>query len=114
GLHMGLIYVILCYITGVFSFLKRKPVINLFVILTCLWVFAFITGSPPSAMRSAVMFSFIITGKTFFRQHSVYNAICSSAFFLLCFNPYLLWDVGFRLSYLAVIGIIWLQQPVYR
>ena len=65
-------------------------------------------------LRSAVMFSVIVVGKYYFKQSSVYNSLAASAFILLCYNPFYLWDVGFQLSYLAVIGIVALQQPIYR
>lgn len=37
-----------------------------------------------------------------------------SAFILLCINPYWLWDVGFQLSYAAVLSIIIFMRPVYN
>jgi competence protein ComEC len=63
-------------------------------------------------LRSAVMFTCIIIGKEFFKQASIYNSLASSAFLLLCYDPFLLWDVGFQLSYFAVVGIVWLQKPI--
>ena len=38
----------------------------------------------------------------------------ASAFILLCYNPFFLWDVGFMLSFLAVFGIVWIQHPLYH
>ncbi len=32
----------------------------------------------------------------------------------MCYNPYFLWDVGFQLSYLAVVGIVIFQKPIYN
>ncbi|MDQ6757088.1 MAG: ComEC/Rec2 family competence protein, partial [Bacteroidota bacterium] len=43
-----------------------------------------------------------------------FNSLAASAFLLLCYNPYLLWDVGFQLSYFAIIGIITFQKPIYK
>jgi len=60
------------------------------------------------------MFSCIAIGKNFFKQASIFNSLAASAFILLCYNPYYLWDVGFQLSYLAVIGIIVFQKPIYN
>lgn len=40
--------------------------------------------------------------------------MAASAFLLLCYNPFFLWDVGFLLSYLAVFGIVWIQHPLYH
>ena len=60
------------------------------------------------------MFSFITIGKNLDKQSSIYNSLAAAAFVLLCYNPYFLWDVGFQLSFLAVISIIVFQKPVYH
>ena len=114
GLHMALIYGLLFWVAMKIPFLKRSTVIRTLSILLCLWFFAFLTGAPPSVMRAAVMFSFIAAGSLFKKNSSVFNSLAISAFVLLCFDPYILWNVGFQLSYLAVLGIVILQKPVYN
>ena len=114
GLHLGLIYAILLWIFTKTGLIKRQKILSVFLILSFLWLFSLLTGASASVLRSAVMFTFILTGKTFFNSTNGYNALAASAFTLLCWNPYLLWDVGFQLSYLAVFGILWLQQPIYK
>ncbi len=106
GLHIGIIYAILLWFFSVLPFTKKSRPLRLFFILTGLWLFVLLTGASPSATRAAIMFSFIIIGAAFNKTGSVYNSIAASAFLLLCFNPYFLWDVGFQLSYLAVLGIV--------
>ncbi len=113
GLHMALIYGLLFWVAMKIPFLKRSIVIRTISILLCLWFFAFLTGAPPSVMRAAVMFSFIAAGSLFKKNSSIFNSLAISAFVLLCFDPYLLWNVGFQLSYLAVLGIVILQKPIY-
>src|SRR5690606_4756086 len=44
----------------------------------------------------------------------IYNAIAASAFFLLCYDPFLIMSVGFQLSYIAVLGIIFLFPKFYH
>lgn len=114
GLHLGLIYAILLWIFSKTGLMKRSKILSVILILSFLWLFSLLTGASASVLRSAVMFTFILTGKSFFKQVNGYNALAASAFTLLCWNPYLLWDVGFQLSYLAVLGIMWLQQPIYK
>lgn len=114
GLHLGLIYWLLTFL---FKPLKRKKkwkwLSGVFVI-TGIWLFALLAGAQPSVLRSALMFSFIVIGETMNRKTSVYNTLAVSAFVLLCINPYWLWDVGFQLSYAAVISIITFMRPVYN
>jgi competence protein ComEC len=112
GMHLGLIYLGLVWLFSKLPFIKRSAITRVMLILGCLWLFSLITGASASVLRSAVMFTCIIIGKEFFRQASIYNSLASSAFLLLCYNPFLLWDVGFQLSYFAVGGIVWLQKPI--
>lgn len=112
GLHLGLIYIMLSWILDRFPVIRKSKFFKVLILLACLWLFALLTGASGSVLRSAVMFTFILIGKNYFRQASVYNSLAGSAFLLLCYDPYLLWDVGFQLSYLALVGIVWLQRPI--
>jgi len=113
GLHLAMIYGILEWLLG-FLPVKKNSKVKVLPILILLWLFALLTGASASVLRSAVMLSCILVGKNFFKTATVYNSLAASAFLLLCYNPYFLWDVGFQLSYFAVFGIVWLQQPIYR
>lgn len=114
GLHIGLIYWLLNWLLNPITKYKNlywpKPVL----IVAGLWIFSLVAGGSPSVLRSAVMFSFIVVGQNISRKISVYNSLAASAFLLLCFNPYWLWDVGFQLSYAAVLSIIIFMKPVYN
>ncbi len=114
GLHLGLIFFVLTWLFNRTPVLKRSRHVKVVLLIACLWLFSLLTGGAPSVLRSAVMFTVIIIGKYYFKQSSVYNSLAASAFLMLCYNPYYLWDVGFQLSYLAVIGIVSLQGPIYR
>ena len=114
GLHLGLIYAVLFWLFNRLPFIKKSRHVKVILLISCLWLFSLLTGGAASVLRSAVMFTVIVMGKYYFRQASVYNSLAASAFLLLCYNPYYLWDVGFQLSYLAVLGIVALQQPLYR
>jgi competence protein ComEC len=114
GLHLGLIYWMLAFIFNHIKGFNKLRLFKFITITASLWLFAVLTGGSASVLRSAVMFTFIILGKEFFRSASVYNSVACSAFMLLCYDPYMLWDVGFQLSYIAVIGIIWLQRPIEK
>ena len=114
GLHLGLIYVMLVWIFNRLPVIKNSRLLKVLLILGSLWFFSLLTGASASVLRSAVMFTCIVIGKNFFTQSSIYNSLAASAFVLLCYDPYFLWDVGFQLSYLAVIGIVWLQQVIYH
>ncbi|MFT3682525.1 MAG: ComEC/Rec2 family competence protein [Ferruginibacter sp.] len=114
GMHLGLIYVLLIWLFAKVPYIKRSKWLEVSLVLTCLWLFSLLTGGSASVLRSAVMFSFITFGKTFFRQTSIFNSLAVSAFCMLLYNPFYLWDVGFQLSYLAVVGIVIFQKPIYN
>ena len=114
GLHLGLIYMVLIWLADRIPILKRFHLMKSILIITSLWIFAILTGASASVLRSAVMFTFIALGKLLSRDSSMVNSLAGSALMLLCYDPFLLWDVGFQLSYLAIIGIITFQGLVYR
>ncbi|SMB91324.1 ComEC/Rec2-related protein [Hymenobacter roseosalivarius DSM 11622] len=80
--------------------------------LAVIWSYAFVTGCSASVLRAAVMFSFIIVARVTERQSTMYNTLAVAAFVLLCYDPYLLADVGFQLSFLAVLSIVYLQPRI--
>jgi competence protein ComEC len=114
GMHVALLFEVLVLLLGGLKKLKFGNLIFAIVVLAILWFYSFITGLSPSVLRAIVMFSFIILAQTFRRSTNIYNTLAVSAFVLLCYNPYLIMDVGFQLSYLAVIGIVYFYNPVYR
>ena len=60
------------------------------------------------------MFTFISIGLLSGKRSSIFNSISLSAFILLCYNPFILWNVGFQLSYSAVLGIVICQKSIYN
>ncbi len=114
GMHLALIYGLLVWLFARVPVINKSKITQVVLILTCLWLFSLLTGASASVLRSAVMFTFITLGKFLVKQPSIFNSLAASAFVMLCYNPYFLWDVGFQLSYLAVVGIIIFQQPIYN
>ncbi len=107
GLHVGIVYTFLSYLFQLFR-LKKRRILTTTIAVLILWLYALITGFSPSVVRAVLMFSFIEVAKLFRRQNITYNSIGASAFLLLLYNPNYVFEVGFQLSYLAVIGIVFL------
>ena len=114
GMHLGLIYVMLVWLFKRIPGINQSKIVQVILILSCLWLFSLLTGASASVCRAAVMFTFITVGKNIGRNSSIYNSLAASALVMLCYNPYYLWDVGFQLSYLAVVGIVVFQKPIYN
>ena len=114
GLHVGIIYAILLILLRPLNRFAWSRWVVFIISIICLWSFAFITGLSPSVLRAVTMFSFIAFARPLGWRTNIYNTLAGSAFILLLFNPYLIMSVGFQLSYLAVLGIVYLQRPLYH
>ena len=114
GLHIAIIYELMLLLFGFVKRFKFGNYLLYFAVMFMLWVFAFISGLSPSVLRAVVMFTFILIGKIINRDTEIYNSLAASAFLLLCYNPYYIFDVGFQLSYLAVGGIVYLHPRIKK
>jgi len=83
------------------------------LIILILWAYACLTGLPPSVIRAATMFTFVAIGTNLKRLTNVYGSILISLFILLFIDPFIITQVGFQLSYAAVLGIVFLQPRIY-
>ncbi|WP_226742897.1 ComEC/Rec2 family competence protein [Polaribacter gangjinensis] len=114
GLHVGIILILLVKIFSFLTYFKNGKIVQTILILIILWMFAFIAGLSASVVRAVTMFSFLAIGQQFGSKRINLFSLFSSLFILLIFNPLFLFDFGFQLSYLAVLGIITMQQKVYH
>lgn len=113
GLHVAIVYIVYSWLLFFLNKSKFGRIIKAVILLLFLWFYAGLTGFSPSVLRAATMLSFIIVAKATNQHTNVYNTLAASAFLLLLIDPFLIMDVGFQLSYLAVIGIVYLQPQIY-
>ncbi len=109
GLHVGILLVLLTFLSKPLTYLKNGNIIAGCVIVLCLWAFAFITGLSPSVTRAVTMFSFFAFANAAGRPTNGINTLFLSFLVLLVINPLWLFQVGFQLSYAAVLFILWLH-----
>ncbi|MBO9199234.1 ComEC family competence protein [Niastella sp. MAH-29] len=114
GLHLGLIYWLLMLLCKPLASRPGGKLLQPLVIVAGLWLFSCIAGNSPSVLRSAVMFTCLVIGAHLNRKTSIYNSLAASAFLLLCYNPFWLWDAGFQLSYAAVLSLAIFYKPIYN
>ncbi len=114
GMHVGIIYVIILFLFKPLKKYRWSPWLVAGLSIFLLWAFAFVTGLSPSVLRAVTMFSFVALAKPLGWRTNIYNTLATSAFILLLYDPYLIMSVGFQLSYLAVLGIVYLQKPLYN
>lgn len=111
GMHVGILLAFLQWIFFQFKPLRKRN-LYLYFALILIWSFAFLTGMSASVARAVTMFSIMAIGQLMGRKFFSVQAIFSSALFLLIFNPLYLFDLGFQLSYLAVLGIAFFFGPI--
>lgn len=106
GLHVGIIYLAFNLLLGFLNKTRYARSIKAIVLILIIWIYALITGLSPSVLRASIMLNFIILGSIINRRGNIYNTMAASAFLLLLLNPLMIMEVGFQLSYSAVIGIV--------
>lgn len=113
-MHVGIIYIVLNWFL---SFLNKKRglrIIKVIVICLLIWFYSLLTGFSPSVLRSAIMLTVYILARSFNKHTNGYNILAFTAFCMLVYNPFLIWDVGFQLSFFAVLGLIYLHPKIYN
>ena len=111
GLHIGIITQLLLYLFQFSSkLITRRNAVLITVLL--LWIYALLTGFSPSVVRAVFMFSVLILSQETGGNYAPINVLFFTAFILILFNPYVIYDIGFQLSYLAMLGIYTLYKPI--
>lgn len=114
GLHVGIVYVILNALLKFMDTQRRTKIIKTILLIILLFGYASLTGLSASVFRAATMFSFVAVGKAIKRDTNIFNTLAASAFVLIAFNPMIIMQVGFQLSYAAVIGIVLIQPRLFE
>ena len=112
GMHVGFIFLLIMWFWRRISHRGHWLVVVLGLVV--LWGYALLTGLAPSVIRASFMFSMMLLFRVMGEMYNVKHAIFLSATILLLFNPNVIFDVGFQLSYLAVIGIVYFYPHFYN
>lgn len=113
GTHVVVIFGMLYFILMKILPLRfRKSVIILS--LAFIWFFALFIGFGSSVVRSCIMLTVYFVYVLLQRKSDLLHSLALSAFIILIIDTQQFFDVGFQLSFLAVLGIFWLNQPILR
>lgn len=110
GLHLGIIYAVL----SLFLMGLRRRVSGTALIVCAIWTYVFIVGMSASVVRAAVMLTIYSFIGLLNRDRMSLNALSVAAVVILVNNPLDLYDVGFQMSFIAVLSIFALYRPVFR
>lgn len=112
GLHVGIIFLVLNFMLGYLNRNKIQRIIKMIILLSLIWFYALLTGLSPSVQRASLMISLFIIASNSAKQKDVFNTLAASAVILLFLDPFLILNVGFQLSYSAVLGILLFYRPI--
>lgn len=114
GMHVGVVYVVMAFLLSFLNKTQRQKIFKTLFIMLFLWGYAFLTGLSAAVIRATLMFTFVALATSFERKSQIYNTIFMSILAMLLYNPNFLYDVGFQLSYAAVLSIIFFQPIVNK
>lgn len=109
GLHVGLVALAILGILKLFR-LPRK--LRYGLALALLVIFAFLTGLRPPVVRATLMAGVVMGALLLDRKTNVYTSLSLAAILMLMVNPHFLFDIGFQLSFVAVLSIVCLCPKI--
>ncbi|MEG1586358.1 MAG: ComEC/Rec2 family competence protein [Bacteroidales bacterium] len=112
GLHTGIIFLLIMVLLSPLRLFGLKRMVYTAAVLL-MWGYAFLTGLSPSVIRAVCMISILLAGKILNEDSNSLNTLFITAFFMLLIHPGYLFDVGFQLSFLAVLSIL-IYYPALR
>ena len=111
GMHVAIILGIVLFILFPLKLLGLH-ILRYWLAIIVLWAYAFFSGMSPSTVRACIMTSFVIMSMSLQRRNASGNALLASAFTILIFDPYSLFDIGMQLSFLCVAAILVFAGPL--
>jgi len=106
GMHIALLFAFISFLIELISLRKYKSKWVQLFIIPLLWIYAFFTGFSAPVIRAVGFFSYYLLGNVLFgRTLKLLHVLMVVGIIQLLANPLALWDIGFQLSYLAVLGL---------
>jgi competence protein ComEC len=107
------ITIIIAIIMGLFSFLPRK--ISFYLAVIAIILFTLLVGASAAVVRASIMGIIGLIALNSGRQSNINLTILLTAAVMIIWNPRILWfDIGFQLSFLAVLGLIYVAPLIEK
>lgn len=113
GSHMVIIFWMTLFVFNQIIPVKFRK-LSIILSLVLIWAFAIFIDYGSSVMRSCLMISCYYVMVLLQRKSDLLHSLALSAFILLIVDSNQFFDVGFQLSYVAVLGIWWLSEPIKK
>lgn len=106
GMHVALILGALFWLFSGFGARGNPGLFFLMVLIAAGWGYTFLTGAGASVVRAMISATWMWLGKyAFKRKQSLIHVLLGSAYIQWLIDPHAVEQMGFQLSYLAVLGI---------
>lgn len=112
GGHIAVIFGVLYWFSRRLSF-GKKP-IAILMSLFCIWLFAVLIDYGNPVIRACIMLTIYYAYHLLQRKPDMLHALSLSALMILLWDSHQLFDVGFQLSFIAVLGIYGFYQPILK
>ena len=112
GLHVGMFFLLANFLLTFIPLARGGNLLRCVAATVAVWSYVTLCGSPPSAVRSAAMFSVLQLGIFTSREYGGANTLAVAVAAMLLCAPHLLFNTGFLLSVAAVAGIIFWGTPL--
>lgn len=104
GMHLAMLFVMFNYLVNNFMTRRWRRVVA-FTLIPVAWLFCMIAGMPPSLLRATIMLSLVQLALVIDAEQSLLNSCAIAAVLMLFFNPLLLMNIGFQLSFASIVAI---------
>ena len=113
GTHLAIIFWLILYLLKpIFPAKFRK--IPIVLSLLFIWSFTIFIDYGSSVVRSCLMITAYYSFVLLQRKPDLLHAMAIAGFAILIFDTHQVFDVGFQLSFIAVFGIFWLNEPILK
>ncbi len=83
------------------------------IVIVSIAIYVVLNGAGPSALRAGIMGITAVIAPRIGRVYNVYTSLAMTTLLMTLINPFVLWDVGFQLSFLGTLGIV-LLTPFFQ
>ena len=112
GMHLSILMFFFYYLFAHGLKYSRWRWVFCFLAVMLVWSYTLLAGLPVSLVRASVMYSLSMCGMMMYRRGFTLNILFWTASLMLLIDPDTLRDVGFQLSFAAMLGILLLQKRI--
>ncbi|MBI4972781.1 MAG: ComEC family competence protein [Candidatus Omnitrophica bacterium] len=109
GFNVGIVTFIIFLIL---KLIRVPRILRFYISLPLLIIYCLLTGASTPVVRATVMAVVFILGNFIKRQPDIYNSLSVASLFILGFCPRQLFDIGFELSFMSVLAIVFLYPKI--